>query len=120
MPATLIPPLVNQVVVPWTPEAAFRRFTWHPGEAPGIAQEVELRFTPEGAGTRLTLTDSGWEAMGPKGRRASRAYRLGWAYVLSPYLGRRGPLVLTLNVIGGIVLLLASRSRRRPAEAAGS
>lgn len=81
---------------------------------------MELRFAAEGTGTRLTLTHSGWEAIGPKGRRASRAYRLGWAYVLSLYQGRRGPLVLTLNLIGGIVRLPAPRSRRRPAETAGS
>ena len=164
----MIPPVVKSLVVPWSPEAAFRRwtadvgswwplrthsigqeaaeqvvftpsvggtiheivrggsrhvwgtvlawdpprsvrYTWHPGEPESSAQEVEVRFTAEGSGTRVVLTHSGWEKKGVKGRRYARAYRLGWSYVLAMYQGRRTLLVLTLDVLGRILRRLAPR-----------
>ena len=102
-------------VLAWDPPRLVR-YTWHPGEPESEAQEVEVRFTPSGAGTRLVLTHSGWEKKGPKGARYARMYRLGWSYVLALYQGRRTALVLTLDLIGGIVRRLAPR---RPAARTG-
>lgn len=99
-------------VLVWEPPARVR-FTWHPGEDPETRGEVELRFTPEGDGTRLELEHSGWERRGPRAKTIRRAYNLGWVYVLEIYAGRRGPLVRTLDVVGAIARRL---QRRRPGK----
>ena len=65
---------------------------------PETAQEVEVRFTPEGSGTRMELIHSHWERLGDKAKVARRGYPIGWAYVLSLYADRHGPLVVTLDV----------------------
>lgn len=62
-------------------------FRWHPGEPePGQNLEdepttlIEFALEPEGAGTRLTVTESGFEAI-PAGRRAAafRSNEEGWS-----------------------------------------
>jgi hypothetical protein len=103
-------------VLGWDPPRSVR-YTWHPGEPATEGQEVEVRFEPEGTGTRIVLTHSGWERKGAKGARYARMYRLGWSYVLALYQGRRTLLVLTLDVLGGILRRLAPR---RPAAPTGS
>ena len=169
----MIPPVVKELVLPWAPDAAFRRwttevsswwplrthsigqehaeqvvftpevggtihevvrggarhvwgtvlvwdpprlvrYTWHPGEPASEAQEVEVRFTAEGTGCRMVLTHSGWEKKGEKARRYARMYRLGWQYVLALFQGRRTLLVLTLDVLGGILRRLAPRRSTTP------
>jgi Activator of Hsp90 ATPase homolog 1-like protein len=73
-------------------------FTWHPGRRPDTSQNVELRFLPEGSGTRLELTHSGWERLGKLARKARRGYPLGWTYVLNRWAGRSGsPVNLVLD-----------------------
>ena len=78
-------------------------FTWHPGDDPSRAQDIEVRFTPEGAGglpsTRVELEHSGFERLGALAQRAHRGYPLGWAYVLGLYAGRRGPFMLFVTVM---------------------
>src|SRR5262245_30868377 len=41
-------------VLEWEPPAR-AVFTWHPDRTPDVAQNIEIRFTPDGNGTRLEL-----------------------------------------------------------------
>ena len=65
------------------------KVTWHPSREPDTAQEVELRFEPEGAGTRVELVSDKWEKWGANARRARKGYDVGWGYVLDAFLWRR-------------------------------
>jgi hypothetical protein len=57
-------------------------YTWHPGRGEETAQEVEIRFLPEGERTRLELEHRGWERAPEK--RAN--YDEGWDKVLGRYV----------------------------------
>lgn len=89
-------------VTAWDPPRRVA-FTWHPGADPATAQDVEVRFTAEGDGTRVQLEHRGFERLGPLARRARRGYPLGWAYVLGLYAGRRGPF---MAIVGGLTALI--------------
>jgi hypothetical protein len=93
----------------WDPPALVA-FTWHPGETPERATEVEVRFTADGSRTRVELRHRGWERLGPKGSRIRRAYPIGWAYVLGLYAQRGGLFLATMNVL--TTTLMAIRRRR--------
>ena len=56
--------------------------TWHPGQPADSAQEVEVRFVPEGRGTRVELEHRGWAKLGARARAARESYAGGWAVVL--------------------------------------
>jgi glutathione S-transferase len=59
-------------------------FTWrHP--AWNTDTLVEVRFIPEGDGTRVTLEHRGWESAGEPGRRGYDEFGRGWEVVLSRY-----------------------------------
>lgn len=47
--------------------------------------EVEVRFTPEGAGTLVELEHRGWDAAGAAAVRMAQEYDGGWNAVLSRY-----------------------------------
>jgi len=76
-------------------------FTWHPGDEPERAQDVEVRFMSEGGGaaTRVDLEHSGFERLGALAKRAHRGYPIGWAYVLGLYAGKRGPFMAFVTVM---------------------
>ena len=57
------------------------RFTWHPGREPESAQWVEVTFEPVEAGSRVTLTHGGWEALGEIAPILRREYACGWQHV---------------------------------------
>lgn len=97
-------------ILVWEPPARVR-FTWHPGEPEEHAQEVEVRFAPEGEGTRLELIHSGWERRGAKAKSVRRAYNLGWVYVLQHFEARRGFTVRALDLLHPLLSRLARRSR---------
>lgn len=59
--------------------------TWHPGRGAETAQDLEVTFQPEGAGTRVTLTQTGWERLGEIGEETRANYDQGWDLVLKPY-----------------------------------
>lgn len=108
------------VVRAWEPPARVA-FTWHPGRDPAQAQEVELRFVPDGRGTRLELTHTGWEKLAALGRKARRGYGIGWAYVLRLYAGRRhSPVVWSLDALMWLMQPLAKRLARRAQRLAES
>jgi hypothetical protein len=73
-------------VVAWEPGSRVA-FTWHPGGTPLEATDVEVRFVPEGDGTRVVLEHRGWERVGQgPGRRAR--YDDGWVPVLEDFAAR--------------------------------
>ncbi|MGH3078946.1 MAG: SRPBCC domain-containing protein [Gaiellaceae bacterium] len=61
---------------------------WNVLERPGEQTEVEVRFSPDGAGTRVELEHRGWEAVaeGAADKRAN--YDSGWDHVLGHYEAR--------------------------------
>lgn len=98
-------------VLEWEPP---RRavFTWHPGRTPDTAQQVEVRFTAEGTGTRLELIHTGWERLGADARKARRGYPLGWVYVLNCWAGRERSAVNL--VLDGLIWVMTLPRRLKP------
>ena len=74
-------------VLEWDPPVR-TVFTWHPARTPDTAQNIEVRFTAEGTGTRLHLIHTGWERLGAEAKKARRGYPLGWTHVLNRWAGR--------------------------------
>ena len=101
-------------VTAWEPSRRVA-FTWHPGEEPETAQDVEVRFTAVGARTRVDLEHKGFERMGRMARKARRGYPIGWAYVLGLYAGRRGPFMMLISGLTAVGMMVM---RRRAAAAA--
>jgi hypothetical protein len=75
------------------------RFTWHPSRPEATAQEVEVRFVPEGTGTRVELVSEKWERWGENAERARRGYDLGWGCVLNVWARRRTAGMAVLDVL---------------------
>lgn len=48
--------------------------------------EVEVRFEPDGDGTRVELEHRGWEHYGDEAEQAMAGYEGGWDVVLGRYL----------------------------------
>lgn len=89
-------------VLEWEPPARLR-FTFHPSRDPATAQDVEVRFLPEGTGTRLELVASNWENWGQGAARARRGYQLGWGYVLKVWAGQRDAGMLLLDLLAAVL-----------------
>ena len=53
--------------------------------------ELEVSFTPEGAGTRVDLVHRGWERLGAEAEEARASYADGWVGVLGAYERAAGP-----------------------------
>jgi uncharacterized protein YndB with AHSA1/START domain len=68
-------------VLAWEPPRRLA-FSWEITEP---ATEVEVRFTPEGEGTRVDLEHRGWERLGEEALRRSGNYNTGWEYILGRY-----------------------------------
>ena len=67
--------------------------TWHPGRGEEMAQELEVRFTSAGRGTRVELLHTGWERLSDRMAEISGHYDDGWDLVLGRYAetaGREG------------------------------
>ena len=108
-------------VLEWEPPRRVK-FTFHPSRDPATAQDVEVRFVPDGGGTRLELVTTKWENWGPKAARARRAYRMGWGYVLNVWAGRRTAtmwLVEGLGTVAQVVELLRGGTSAAIARAGG-
>lgn len=58
------------------------RFSWHPGREPASAQWVEVEFRPAAGGSRVTLTQGGWETLDEIGPLMRQEYLAGWRHVL--------------------------------------
>ena len=57
-------------------------FTWIVGLSAEYEQLIELRFAPEGDGTRVELTHSGWEKLGDAAAALRERYDRGWATLI--------------------------------------
>ena len=62
--------------------------TWHPGHEADMATYLEVRFTPSGDGTRVSLKHSGWEARGEDAQKIREGYGTGWDFVRGTYIER--------------------------------
>jgi uncharacterized protein YndB with AHSA1/START domain len=62
--------------------------SWYPGRGEDTAQELEIRFQPQGSGTRVELVHTGWESLGEQAAEVFGNYDTGWDLVLGEYLGR--------------------------------
>jgi uncharacterized protein YndB with AHSA1/START domain len=71
-------------VLAWDPPNRFT-MTWYPGGTPDKATELEVRFAPEGAGTRVDLEHSGWEILGAEAADTRGQYDGGWQGVLGHF-----------------------------------
>jgi uncharacterized protein YndB with AHSA1/START domain len=56
-------------------------FSWVVELSAGQEQLVEIRFTPEGPGTRVELTHSGWEKLGEAAASLRERYDRGWGTI---------------------------------------
>jgi uncharacterized protein YndB with AHSA1/START domain len=56
-------------------------FSWHPGRDESTAQTVEILFVPDGSGTRVQLTHSGWERLSNQPAAVREEYDSGWNLV---------------------------------------
>ena len=76
------------VLTAWEPPERIA-FTWHPGTPVDQATEVEVRFTPEGAGSDASRPRASrvGEARRQRSGDAGRVYDQGWSAVLGSYQG---------------------------------
>ena len=74
-------------VIAWEPP---RRLvmSWHPGQPAEAAQEVEVRFSADGAGTLVELEHRGWQKLGAKAAEARAGYQDGWTDVLGVHFAQ--------------------------------
>jgi uncharacterized protein YndB with AHSA1/START domain len=56
--------------------------SWHPGRDAETAQELEIRFVPEGDRTRVELEHRGWEKRPDDLPAVIRRYEAGWERIL--------------------------------------
>jgi uncharacterized protein YndB with AHSA1/START domain len=78
-------------VLAWDPPERLL-LSWHPGRPAAVAQEVEVRFTAEGSGTRVDLEHRGWARLGADAAEARRSYEGGWQVVLVTCFAQAGRL----------------------------
>jgi uncharacterized protein YndB with AHSA1/START domain len=71
-------------ILAWEPPSLLR-YTWHIATERANATDIEIRFAPEGDGTRVRVRHDGWERLGAFGAGWRGANRLGWAGVLPDY-----------------------------------
>lgn len=108
-------------VTAWDPPRTVA-FTWHPGDDPATAQDIEVRFIEVGERTRVELEHRGFERLGRLAKRARRGYPIGWAYVLGLYSEQRGPFMVLVGGLTGMILAIRRRraaSRRNGSHADG-
>ena len=60
-------------------------YSWHLFFDPAEATDVEVEFTPIDGGTRVTLTQTGWDRLGDEGVRRRERNTLGWGAVTSAF-----------------------------------
>lgn len=59
--------------------------SWHPNPAATVATDVEITFEPDGDGTRVRLTHTGWERLGDIAAEARESYNEGWVPTLAAF-----------------------------------
>ena len=58
---------------------------WKPNDRNEPPTEVEVRFTPDGDGTRVELEHRGWERLGDRAGEARGAHAGGWTLTLERF-----------------------------------
>jgi uncharacterized protein YndB with AHSA1/START domain len=71
-------------VLAWDPPAGFI-LAWRVDPDAVAATEVEVRFTPDGNGTRVVLEHRHWERLGVAAAAGRGSYEGGWEMVLGRY-----------------------------------
>lgn len=71
-------------VTAWEPPSRLA-LDWHVSAGKPETQ-LEVRFLPDGDGTRVELTHGGWERYGAEAAEAFDSYNGGWDTVLRPYV----------------------------------
>ena len=66
--------------------------SWHVNPTRAVPTEVEVRFAPDGDGTRVELEHRGWERLGAEAEKARSGYasERGWDAVLARFAGAVG------------------------------
>lgn len=72
-------------VLQWEPPHRFV-MSWFPGRESATGQEVDIRFSAEGSGTRVDLLHSGWETLGDRAEKVRAGYDTGWDLTLGRYI----------------------------------
>ena len=67
-------------VLTWEPPHRVA-FSWIVGPAAAAPQHIEITFTAVAKGTEVTLSHSGWEALGAAGAALRERYDQGWVLV---------------------------------------
>lgn len=76
-------------VTAWDPPRRLA-LSWKVNPEAAAPTEIEVRFTPEGEGTRVDLEHRGFERLGEAAAKASEGYTEGWGKVLAHYVGAAG------------------------------
>jgi len=76
-------------VTAWEPPTRLV-LAWHVNPDPAGPTEVEVTFTPEGAGTRVVLEHRNWDAAGEGAEQMRDNYEGGWDIVLAPFVEKAG------------------------------
>ncbi len=71
-------------VVSWEPPTRLV-LAWNILEREAVPTEVEVRFEPDGPGTRVELEHRGWEAIAEDAEVKRSSYETGWAHILGLY-----------------------------------
>jgi uncharacterized protein YndB with AHSA1/START domain len=72
-------------VTAWDPPHRFA-YLWHLRRDRTDATEVEIRFVPDGAATRVEIEHRGWERLGAEGRAWRDRNMGGWSTLLPHYI----------------------------------
>jgi uncharacterized protein YndB with AHSA1/START domain len=76
-------------VVTWEPPNRLV-LEWNILKREPIPTELDVRFLPEGDGTRVELEHRGWEAVAEEAETKRKSYDTGWEHVLGFYERRLG------------------------------
>jgi uncharacterized protein YndB with AHSA1/START domain len=73
------------VISAWQPGERLA-MSWHPGNEPGLATQVDIHFVAAAeGGTTVDLVHTGWEVRGADAPKIAAGYDDGWKFVLGRY-----------------------------------